>query len=38
MCVAVFLLSDFIGDVLNNSDLVSLIKILSLAFVVIFYG
>lgn len=35
VCVAVFLLSDLIGDVLNNPDLAPLIKTLSLAFVVI---
>lgn len=35
VCVAVFLLSDLIGDMLNNPDLTPLIKTLSLAFVVI---
>lgn len=38
VCVAVFLLSDVIGDVLNNPDLAPLIKTLSLAFVVIPHG
>ena len=38
VCVAVFLLSDLIGDVLNNPDLAPLIKTLSLAFVVIPHG
>ncbi|OKV26237.1 hypothetical protein AWP49_23310 [Escherichia coli] len=38
VCVAVFLLSDAIGDVLNNPDLAPLIKTLSLAFVVIPHG
>ncbi len=38
VCVAVFLLSDTIGDVLNNPDLAPLIKTLSLAFVVIPHG
>ncbi|HAO9788347.1 TPA: M-antigen undecaprenyl disphosphate flippase, partial [Escherichia coli O25b:H4-ST131] len=38
VCVAVFLLSDLIGDLLNNPDLAPLIKTLSLAFVVIPHG
>jgi hypothetical protein len=38
VCVAVFLLSDAIGDVLNNPDLAPLIKTLTLAFVVIPHG
>ena len=38
VCVAVFLLSDLIGDMLNNPDLAPLIKTLSLAFVVIPHG
>lgn len=38
VCVAVFLLSDLIGDLLNNPDLAPLIKTLSLAFVVDEFG
>lgn len=38
VCVAMFLLSEVIGDVLNNPGLAPLIKTLSLAFVVIPHG
>lgn len=38
VCVAVFLLSDVIGRVLHNPDLIPLIKALSLAFLVIPHG
>lgn len=38
VCVAMFLLSDVIASVLNNPDLASLMKTLSLAFVVIPHG
>nr|VUD24620.1 Lipopolysaccharide biosynthesis protein WzxC [Salmonella sp. NCTC 7297] len=38
VCVAVYLLSDFIASVLHNPDLAPLIKTLSLAFIVIPHG